>query len=273
MTTFWEGVLSLSAASRTEPPRWPNGPSETPFDNNGHGTHVAGTLSGSHGIGIAPGADWITCKAFDSSGRASETHLLMCGEWMGCPTRWNGSGADCELGAQVLSNSWGFSCGGCTGEGDPVARMAEAWRALGIYVTFAAGNSGPGCGTATSPADLADVLSVGGTDFHDNIAQWSSKGPPVDPEMPFGRQKPEIVAPGSGIRSAGRQTDTTYTSMSGTSMAAPQVAGGAALILSATGASLGSEFLTMLLQSNADYATLSPDRSCDGLPDTQIPNW
>ena len=128
-------------AEGTEPPRWPNGPSETPFDNNGHGTHVAGTLSGTHGIGVAPGADWITCKAFDSSGQGAEPHLLMCGEFMGCPTKWDGSDEDCTLGVNVLSNSWGFSCGGCTGEGDPLQRMTQTWRALGIYTTFAAGNS------------------------------------------------------------------------------------------------------------------------------------
>ena len=70
----------------------------------------------------------------------------------------------------------------------------------------------------TSPGDFADVLSVGGTTFNDGVASWSSKGPAVDGAPPFALQKPELAAPGGGVRSAGRQTDTQYSDMSGTSM-------------------------------------------------------
>lgn len=252
--------------------RWPNGPSETSFDNQGHGTHVAGSMSGSMGIGVAPGADWINCKAFDSSGRGAEVHILACAEFIGCPTRWDGTDPRCELAPHVVSNSWGFACGGCTGLGDPMQRMTEVWRALGIYAVFAAGNSGPACGTATSPADLDNVLSVGGTDFHDSVAQWSSKGPPVDPLFPYGRQKPEMSAPGQGVRSAGRQTDTSYSQMSGTSMAAPHAAGAAALLLSVKRSLLPEEITRFLLDA-ADVGTLAPDRTCGGIPDTEFPNY
>jgi uncharacterized repeat protein (TIGR01451 family) len=187
-----------------------------PVDTKGHGTHTMGTIAGLNGIGVAPGAQWITARAFDSNGSAQNSWLHSAFQWVLAP---NGNPA---LAPQVVNNSWGNNNGADT-EFEP---DINALLAAGILPVFSAGNEGPGEGTVGSPGSLNNAFAVGATDVNDDIANFSSRGP-----SPWGQIKPEIAAPGKAIRSS--LPGGTYGVLNGTSMAAPHVTGLAALLIQA----------------------------------------
>ncbi len=214
---------------------WNN--SSSPHDEIGHGTHTTGTILGSHGIGVAPKAEWIGCLNLDRN-LANPAYYLDCMQFMLAPFPQGGDpfkDGDPTQAAHVLNNSWGCPpIEGC----DPNAlkQAADNLRAAGIFVVVSAGNDGPSCETVVSPLSLYDsVFSVGALDQFGIMAPFSSRGPvTVDGS---GRVKPDIVAPGVGILSA--MPNGTYAENDGTSMAGPHVAGVVALIWSAQPALIG----------------------------------
>jgi len=232
-----------------------------PNDPDGHGSHTMGTIAGSHGIGVAPGAQWIACVGCGGFGCSQEA-LSMCAEFVLCPTNADGSDADCSLAPVVSSNSWGGGQG--TKWYEP---FTEAWIAGGIIPVFANGNSGPSCGTANSPGDMRRVIGVGSTNVQNQISTYSSVGPSIE-----GRLKPELSAPGEDVRSsvpgAGNNAYDTY---SGTSMACPHVAGVTALVMAANpGMTFGQ--VRQALIDGSDHDTTSRASTCGSLRDDAFPN-
>jgi len=192
-----------------------------------HGTHTMGTMVGSDptggkAIGVAPGAKWIAVKAFNDQGDATDENIHAGFQWCLAPTDLHGANPDPSKAPDIVNNSWGDD----NGTDETFRQDAAVMRAAGILCTFSAGNAGPNSGTVGSPASFPEAFSVGAIDSADGIASFSARGP-----SPWGEIKPEVVAPGVSINSA--IAGGTYESWNGTSMAAPHVAGLAALVLQA----------------------------------------
>jgi subtilisin family serine protease len=189
-----------------------------PGDGHGHGTHTMGTIVGgdaTHATGVAPGAQWIAAKIFNSAGFAQDSWIHAAFQWVIAP---NG---DPALAPDIISNSWGDNNGV---DGTFLADV-QAVRAAGILPVFAAGNNGAaGSSSIGSPGSYDESFTVGATDRNDVLATFSSRGP-----SPFtGHIKPDIVAPGVSVSST--VPGGNYAVLSGTSMATPHIAGVAALI-------------------------------------------
>jgi len=250
-------------------PWWPER-SKTPYDDQGHGTHCTGTVCGTTHTGVAPGAQWMACKALNAAGSGSQAGLLKCMEFSLCPTDYEGNNPDCTKAPHIVSNSWGSS-------DDVVAKEYEdaidAWISAGIIPIFAAGNSGKECETMGSPGASEDVISVGATDENDNIADFSSRGPVKASQL----LKPEVSAPGVDVESANHRNKNGYTKMSGTSMACPHVAGFAALVqqdyINKNGKPMNFYVMREVMQSySVRQALKSNGQTCGGTSDNVFPN-
>ena len=241
-------------------------PSTAPCDNNGHGSHTMGTMVGddatnTNQIGVAPGAQWMACKGCENTS-CSDAALLGCAQWIAAPWNLAGQNPDATKRPNIVNNSWGG------GSGDNWYQASvDAWRASGIYVVFSNGNTGPNCSTVGSPGDYGNVTGVGAWDHNSNvIASFSSKGPSsfADSENPNGypNLKPQVAAPGVNIRSSINTSDTAYSgAYSGTSMAAPHVAGTVALMWEAAPCLKGDFVHTETILEQTAMAKPS-DRTC-----------
>ncbi len=209
--------------------------SPVPCDDYGHGTHTMGIAVGDDGganrIGMAPGAQWIGCRNMNV-GVGTPATYLECFEFFLAPYPVGGTPAqgDPRKAPDVTNNSW--TCPPSEGCSWATLQVAvEAQRAAGIMTVVSAGNRGPECSTITEPPSIyAAAYTVGAlTTGTDNVASLSSRGPVMVDDS--NRRKPDLVAPGIDVRSSIR--GGTYNTMSGTSMAAPHVAGAVALLWSA----------------------------------------
>lgn len=211
-----------------------------PYDNNGHGTHVAGIVAGSGRVshlryaGIAPRARLVGVKVLDRNGSGMLSTVLLGLEWcLANKDRYNIKIVNMSLGTPAVT----------THSNDPMCRASQKLYEAGILIIAAAGNSGPEDQTIESPGCCPAALTVGAANDRTSltpeactIAGFSSRGPTHD-----GIIKPDICAPGVNIVSTrARQLYPlrlrrihlySYTRMSGTSMAAPVVSGIAALLL------------------------------------------
>ncbi len=188
-----------------------------PSDPFGHGTHVMGIMVGQDGVGVAPGAHWMAVKGLSSEGVGKYSWLHSAFQFILAP------GGDPSYMPNILNNSWGS----INGYDQEFKEDLAALRAAGVFVVFSNGNRGSQTGSVSSPASNPNVIGVGASDSDDDVAYFSSRGPSPLTKEP----KPTIVAPGVQITST--FPGGGYKLLNGTSMAAPHVAGVAALMLSA----------------------------------------
>ena len=233
--------------------------SSTPVDPFGHGTFTVSQMVGDDGqgnqIGVAPGAKWIACRNMDAGGNGSPASYTECFEFLIAPYPVNGNPdqGDPTKAPDSINNSWGCPPSeGCSF--NTLQSIVDAVRAAGIFPAMAAGNSGPSCGSVTDPpAIYASAVSVGATTSGNSIASFSSRGPvTVDGSN---RTKPDLSAPGQGIRGAvpGNGYEGGW---SGTSMAAPHVAAGVALLWQAKPSLVGDISSTQfLMETTAQHLT------------------
>ncbi|MEU8664399.1 S8 family serine peptidase, partial [Actinoplanes philippinensis] len=204
-----------------------------PCDDNGHGTHTMGTMVGLDGtdhVGVAPDAQWIATDGCCASNGVES--LLRSGWWLLAPTDVRGDNPDPSKRPHVINNSWGQNV-----EHDFdgfFQAIDEAWSAAGIFSVWSSGNTSPyaACDTVSSPGAAGSAYSVGALSPDGTLASFSRKG-----EGEGGRIKPEISAPGDAVRSS--YPNNGYVEMSGTSMAAPHVAGAVAALWSYDPALIG----------------------------------
>ncbi|MBC7773930.1 MAG: S8 family serine peptidase [Phycisphaerae bacterium] len=233
---------------------------DEPCDDTDHGTHTMGTMVGSEGnnnIGVAPEAQWIGCRNMEEGDGTPATYIE-CFEWFVAPTDLNDQNEDPSMAPHVINNSWSCPTSeGCNAGNFPdMEAVVENVRAAGIVVVVSASNNGPGCSTVDSPAAIFDAsFSVGATTnvANDDIANYSSRGPVT---VYTNIMKPDIAAPGSGVRSCvgtdNNSNNYGYGTKSGTSMAGPHVVGVAALIMCARPDLIGNvDELEDLMRNNA----------------------
>lgn len=174
--------------------------------------------------GVAPKANFIGCQSLNGN-RGSLSAALECWEFVLAPFDLNRENADTSKRAHIVSNSWGHE--GYDPELDIFKSTADALRAAGIFVVVAAGNEGRrGCNTIASPGVYENVFTICAVDGKGSIASFSSRGPV--PQEIGSYAKPDVCAPGVSIRST--IPEGGYTSYSGTSSSAPQVAAAVALL-------------------------------------------
>jgi serine protease AprX len=205
----------------------PHGEEPMPTDALGHGTQALGVILGNPEIGVAPLARWIAVRLYNGNGRASMSDIHLGFQWLIDP-----DGDPLTLDApDVVNASWaltGRAVGSCVMEfGEDIRTL----RSAGIAVVFAAGNDGPFPHTSNSPGNNPGVMSVGAIDRDSEVARQTSRGPSSCDGAVF----PRVMAPGVQVRTAdlSHGGQASYTIASGSSLAAPHVAGVMALLAGA----------------------------------------
>ncbi len=177
---------------------------DTPNDEHGHGTHVAGTIGGTE-YGIAKGVKVVGVRVLDANGSGTTEGVVAGVDWVAANAK----------GPSVAN----MSLGG--GADDALDASVKGAIAKGVTFALAAGNEASDAGT-TSPARVKEAITVAASDKTDKQASFSNFGSVVD-----------IYAPGVDITSSWATGDSATNTISGTSMATPHVAGAAALYLAA----------------------------------------
>ncbi|GHB34405.1 peptidase [Streptomyces viridiviolaceus] len=225
-------------------------------DRHGHGTHVTSTVGGSGAAsegkekGVAPGATLAVGKVLNDQGSGSESEIIAGMEW-----------AARDVGADIVSMSLGS-----TEPSDGTDPMAQAVNTLsretGALFVVAAGNTGAPSSIG-SPGAADAALTVGAVDSADEAAWFTSAGPRYGDNA----LKPDLSAPGVGVLAARSRLSAgsgDYTSMDGTSMATPHVAGVAALLAEKhpdwTGAQLKDALMSTSKQLDASAYRLGAGR-------------
>jgi subtilisin family serine protease len=234
LSSRWRGLTQPAAECWFDPVTSTN----FPFDSGSHGTHTMGTIAGhtaANEIGVAKDAQWIAAGVIDRVDiPTTMTDAVAAFQWFADPDGNPGTTDDVP---DAVGNSWGISPiyhgSYITGPCDVTfwATMDNC-EAAGCAVIFSAGNEGPTVASLRTPGDRADspynAFSVGAVDatysgFPYPVSSFSSRGPGCN-----GQIKPEVVAPGTDVRSS--VPGNGYSIYSGTSMASPHVTGSIAVL-------------------------------------------
>lgn len=212
-------------------------------DDNGHGTHVAGTIAAIDNsvgvVGVAPQASLLAAKALNRQGSGYLSDVI--------------AGIDycVQSGAEVVSMSLGSNS-----DVQALHDAADAAYAAGVLLVAAAGNDYGGA--VSYPAAYGSVVAASATDSSDNLASFSNVGPEV-----------ELAAPGVSVLSTYK--DGGYAALSGTSMATPHVAGAAALAIQANPFLSNAEIRSLLQNTADDLGTAGKDNYFGyGLVDAEL---
>ena len=225
-----------------------------PMDDHGHGSHCSGTVcgdgSGASQTGMAPDATLMCVKCLDSSGNGGAESISAGIQWA------------VEHGCDMFSMSLGVASSSVS-ERTLLRNTCQAALDAGVVAAIAAGNEGSSLGMypipnnvrvpgscpppymddvqAANPGELSCSVCVGAVDYNDAAAYFTSHGPVTWSNTSFGDYpynpgigliRPDVCAPGVDIKSLNYASNSGYTTMSGTSMATPCVAGCMALMLS-----------------------------------------
>lgn len=204
---------------------------------------------------MAPDARILDVKVLGDNGSGQDSGIIAGMEWA------------VEQGAQIINMSLG---GYDTPAVEPLEEAVDRLSAeKGALFVVAAGNSGPNASTVGSPGSADAALTVGAVDEHNRIAEFSSRGP-----TKAGTLKPDLTAPGVGIVAAlnsdgriGAPAADGYTSLDGTSMATPHVAGAAALLRQQQPGLNGAQIKARLTGSTTPTEGLTPFEQGSGRVD------
>jgi subtilisin len=207
------------------------------FDDNGHGTHVAGIIASQHATnrGVSPGVMLMAAKVLDQRGSGFASDVIAGIEWC------------VQNGADVINMSLGggLFTGACDTE--TLAQAANLAVDQGTTVVAASGNNGS-ANRLVSPACGSKVIAVGAVDKNNSLASYSNGGSELD-----------ITAPGTSINSTFPGAD--FTALSGTSMASPHAAGVAALVASVNTTLTPDQIRTILQTTALDLGPVGFDTS------------
>ncbi|MEA3201075.1 MAG: serine protease AprX [Thermoplasmata archaeon] len=233
-------------------------------DPNGHGTHVAGIVAadgassqGAH-VGTAPGASIVALDILSES--FTTTSALLAYDWL--------DAHHAEYGIRVVVNAWGRVGDPRTFDpDDPLVRAIDRVVDDGVVVIFSATNHGPAAGSLSVEAQDPRVVTVGAVDDAAIVTPYSSRGP-VAATVAVTWTKPDVMAPGESIVGLRSQEtapnpsidpDPLHRVLSGTSQAAPHVAGVVARMLDAQPDLKPLDVLRALRASAVDLGPTGPD--------------
>ncbi|EMA64394.1 peptidase S8/S53 subtilisin kexin sedolisin [Halorubrum kocurii JCM 14978] len=220
---------------------------EDAYDDDGHGTHVAGTVAGGNtsgtAIGVAPESDLYGIKVLDDTGSGTFLQVVAGMEH-----------ATENEGIDVLQLSLGGD-----GQADEFIEPIQNARSAGKIVVASSGNSGSG--TSSSPGNVYESFAVGAVDQNAEVAYFSGgetlntsedwTKDALTSDWPDEYVVPDASAPGVSVNSS--TAGGGYRTLSGTSMAAPHVSGVAALMLSASTREVSDDELSDTLRDTADH--------------------
>ncbi len=236
-------------------------PGEDVIDHNGHGTHTASTVAGTGAAsggkerGVAPGADLLVGKVLDNSGSGAMSQIIAGMEWAARTEH-----------AKVINMSLGTPVWHT--QDDPLSQAVNQLSAeTGALFVIAAGNTGNNPYSVSSPGTADAALTVGAVDASDQLAGFSSTGPRQNDDG----LKPDITAPGVDVLAARSQYsqggEGYYRTDSGTSMAAPHVAGAAVLLAQKHPQWTGADIKNALMSTSTPTPAYSPYQAGAGRVD------
>ena len=215
-----------------------------PYDDNGHGTHVAGLVAGDGTAsmgkyrGAAPGCGIIALKVLDRYGNGSQDDVLRALRWIREYRQ--------QYRIRVVNISVGTTCNSKRNHARLLESVEQLWDE-GVVVVTAAGSQGPRPGSITAPGSSKKVITVGSSDLLEGRSAISGRGPTAECVC-----KPDIVAPGNKIMSCVPGKPYSYGVKSGTSMSTPLVTGAIACALEKNPALTNTDIKTMLMNSADD---------------------